>query len=356
MNPAPIFIEDRPLIDVRAPIEFARGAFPCATNLPILTDTEREQVGICYKESGQEAAVTLGQRLVSNETRRQRLDLWQDYLAQHPTAMLYCFRGGQRSEVACAWLQAEGFDVPRIQGGYKRLRSYLLGLLEKLPALVIISGRTGTGKTDLLANFAQSIDLEALANHRGSAFGGRVTPQPSQIDFENAVAIRFLKQASEAEILLEDEGRMIGRLQLPLPLQQKMRESPVLVIEEPLAARVERIFDEYIQAQWSEYVNIYGRDAGREFGQYLLTAVDAIRKRLGNVAHEDTRRNIVAALAMQERAGRLDGHRQWITTLLLHYYDPMYDYQLEKKAGRVRIRGPGDVVAGWYARHQACIE
>lgn len=347
-----LFINDTPMIDVRAPVEFTRGAFPTADNLPIMSDEERHQVGICYEESGPEAAERLGHELVSGDIREYRVGRWTHFLARNPGARLYCFRGGQRSRIACQWLNEIGFEVSRINGGYKRMRNHLLKVFDNLPDLVILSGRTGTGKTDFLVDFTQAIDLERLANHRGSAFGGRITPQPSQIDFENSTAIQFLKLRDEPEILLEDESRLIGRVNLPPALQEKMKQSPIMMIEEPLSDRVDRIYDEYIETQWDEYLEHYGSDAESEFETYLLKAVDGIRKRLGGVAHQEIREQMQQAGADHRRSDSLEGHRIWIETLLSDYYDPMYSYQMEKKADRIRIRAPRDELVAWYAEHQ----
>ena len=141
-----IFREEIPLIDVRAPVEFDAGAFSQASNLPILDDTQREQVGICYSSSGPEAATSLGHDLVSGEDRDIKVAAWLGFLREHPEALLYCFRGGQRSRIACEWLKAEGYEVPRVEGGYKALRRCLLDAIENISPLIIIAGKTGSGK------------------------------------------------------------------------------------------------------------------------------------------------------------------------------------------------------------------
>jgi tRNA 2-selenouridine synthase len=354
-----LFVNDAPLIDVRAPVEFSRGAFPGAVNLPILDDVEREAVGICYKESGADAAEILGHELVSGEKREKRIEHWVRFLRSNPDALLYCYRGGQRSQIACQWLKDTGYPVPRIEGGYKRLRNHLLSVFENLPSLVIVSGSTGTGKTDFLKCYTHSIDLEEIANHRGSAFGSRITPQPSQIDFENELAIAFLKLAEpehpQTEVLLEDESRLIGRIHVPVLLQDAMKMAPIIVLEESVELRTERIFGEYIEHQWTEYEAHHGEDASTEFEKYLLTAVDAIRKRLGNVAHDEIRSMVTRAISLHRLEGSLDDHRIWITTLLSDYYDPMYRYQLENKSSRVVMQGPRDEVMDWYAEYQGSI-
>jgi tRNA 2-selenouridine synthase len=342
-----IFRHDMPLLDVRAPVEFQKGAFPTSTNLPILNDEEREQVGICYKDQGPDAAVDLGHQLVAGLKKDTRIAQWIEYIDRHANAMLYCYRGGQRSGITSQWLHEAGYDLPRISGGYKRMRNHLLSVLEDLPPLLLVSGKTGSGKTEFLDQFDGSIDLEGLANHRGSAFGRRIEPQPGQIDFENGIAIEFIKKSDQPFALLEDEGRLIGRVHLPLPLQERMKAAPILVIEESVDHRAERIHQEYIQEQWLEYETHYGDNAAQAFGDYLLGAADAIKKRLGGVAHAEVRALMTAALATQASSGVLDDHLGWISTLLRDYYDPMYNYQLSKKSDRVKATATRSELRQW---------
>ena len=157
-------------MDVRAPVEFAKGSFPLAINIPILDDHQRELIGTCYKEEGPEAAVTLGYRLATDDIRTQRLKAWQSFIRQQPKGYLFCFRGGQRSHITQQWLKESGYPYPLIKGGYKALRRFLIDELERsineIP-FIILSGKTGTGKTWLIQQLPYSIDLEGLANHRG---------------------------------------------------------------------------------------------------------------------------------------------------------------------------------------------
>ena len=347
-----LFIEDVPLIDVRAPVEFHSGAFPAAINLPILNDQERETVGTCYKEEGHEAAEALGYKLVCGELKTERIEAWKNILAKHPDAQLYCFRGGKRSEIATTWLKDAGYSVPRIEGGYKKMRSYLLNSLETLPEIIVIGGQTGVGKTELLEHFDNKLDLEALARHRGSAFGGTIDQQPSQIDFENQVAIACLKlkTQSDARMFVEDEGRLIGRMHVPLPLQNKMKVSPLIVLTDTVENRANRIYEEYIVTQWQDYQLAYGAHAEERFADYLLNAVDAIRKRLGGALHQQIRMVIERALH-QDNQQQL--HLQWIRELLENYYDPMYNYQLAKKTERIRISGTADELLNWAREYQS---
>jgi tRNA 2-selenouridine synthase len=342
-----LFRGDIPLIDVRAPVEFKLGAFPESRNLPILDDRQREQVGICYSTSGSETATLLGHKLVSGADRDHKIAAWVKFIKKQPSSLLYCFRGGERSRIACNWLEAEGYKVQRVEGGYKALRQCLLSAIDDLPPLTIIAGKTGSGKTQFLQQFKQSIDLEGLANHRGSAFGRHIEPQPTQLNFENDLAIHFLKRAHYSSIFLEDEGRLIGRVYLPSPLQEKMKTSPIALLEDSLENRAKRIYDEYIELQWSEYSNYFGSSADLEFKRYLLDAVNAIKKRLGNVAHGEISNRVLVAFKHHSQTGSLEAHLAWITLLLADYYDPMYDYQIQKKSRRIRVTGSAQLVTEW---------
>ncbi|MGB0693635.1 MAG: tRNA 2-selenouridine(34) synthase MnmH [Pseudomonadales bacterium] len=351
-----LFVDDTPLLDVRAPIEFNEGAFPAAVNLPILSDQERHDVGITYAQHGQAAATSLGHELISGQTREDRIETWTNFIKAAPHTHLYCFRGGQRSQIACDWLAAAGYNVPRITGGYKRLRNHLLDVFKRLPPLLVVSGQTGTGKTLLLEHFSNSVDLEGLANHRGSAFGGKVSAQPTQVNFENALAIAFLKQGSDTDVMVEDESRLIGRINVPPLLQEQMKASPIMLLIDSLENRVERIYDEYIELQWREYQAAYQDDPRTAFENYLLNAIDAIRKRLGGVAHEALRASMTEANAAHAAGKGLDGHRNWIRHLLTEYYDPMYNYQLEKKTGRIRVQGTAAELIEWYREQPSLAE
>ena len=334
---------DVPLIDVRAPVEFSQGAFPGAVNLPILNDDERHRVGVCYKQKGPDAAEKLGHELVSGEVRKTRLTAWQSCLDQYPNAHLYCFRGGKRSQLAVEWLQASGYEVTRIVGGYKALRSCLLSVFDQLPPLVVLAGKTGNGKTDLLANLTRMVDLEGHANHRGSAFGRQLAPQPAQIDFENAVAINLLKLGQGAEdrpVVVDDEGRLIGRVSLPLHLQQAMKQAPLVLLEGAMEDRVERIFGEYILGQYEQLLSklVDPALALDAHSAMFFEGLKGIKRRLGGVEHDRLQTTMQCAFAAQAK-GYFQQHRDCIRALLSLYYDPMYAYQIDRKADRIIFRG-----------------
>src|SRR5690554_3246183 len=188
-----LFLDDVPMMDMRAPVEFARGDFPTAVSLPLMTGIERQKVGTCYKNRGQQAAIELGHQLVSGATREQRIEAWAAFAQANPDGYLYCFRGGLRSQIVQQWLKSEaGIDYPRVVGGYKAMRTFLLETAQQAVTqcdFVLVGGLTGTGKTEVIDQLNNSLDLEGHANHRGSSFGKHATEQPTQIDFENRLAI-----------------------------------------------------------------------------------------------------------------------------------------------------------------------
>ncbi len=350
-----MFLAATPMLDLRAPQEYARGAFPTATNIPLLEDRERHEVGLRYKQAGAEAAVELGHRLVAGDVRAARVAAWCAWADAHPDGVIYCWRGGQRSAIVRAWLAAEGRARPRIEGGYKALRQHLLALIDRVAPtlpLRLLGGRTGTGKTRILERIHRSLDLEGLAHHRGSAFGSRITPQPPPAGFENALAIRLLELAAGGEhpLVVEDESRNIGRLSLPEPLIRNMAEAPIALVEAPLEQRVTITLEAYIVAGLSERRSVCRDDAFETFADWLRSALHRIRKRLGGARHQELVAMLEDALARHAATGDAHHHRGWITRLLAEYYDPMYDYQLRQKAHRIVFRGDTAAVTDWLAR------
>ena len=345
-----LFLEDRPLIDTRAPIEFQRGSFPSAVNIPLMTDDEREQVGICYKEQGEQAAVALGHELVSDTTKEERIAAWIEQVKRQEHAALFCFRGGLRSQTVQSWLATSGYQVPVVNGGYKALRSYLLASLEECVSqlnLIVIGGRTGVAKTALLNQAYDTlscpvVDLEGLAHHRGSAFGKRAESQPTQINFENRIAIELLKlrACGHQQMIMEDESRLIGRCALPLTLQEKLREAPLVILEANLEDRVHHSWENYILSNYREQVALCNSDevAFTAFADSLKLSLGNIRKRLGGARHQELAKVLEAALLAHQQ-GDPEPHKQWIEVLLRDYYDPMYDYQLKSKQRHVVFRG-----------------
>ncbi len=345
-----LFLNNTPLLDVRAPVEFAQGAFPGAVNIPLLDDEQRHEVGIEYKQKGQDAAIALGNQLATESIRSQRLRDWTQFVEAHPQGYLYCFRGGLRSRTAQQWLKASGVEYPLIKGGYKAMRGFLIQETERLTnqfPMVAVTGLTGTAKTVLINELANSIDLEGLAHHRGSAFGKRAKGQPAQIDFENQLAIQLMQREHQgiSQLVVEDEGRMIGRVNMPLPLRQKMTEIPLVVVEADWQTRFEQLRQDYVVADWPEYRDLYGDDEGwHQYGESLLKAIDGIKKRLGGECHLELRALIEQGVISRNQQTLENNLLAVITVLMKQYYDPMYHYQMKQKAQRVIFRGTREEV------------
>ena len=344
-----LFLKDTPLLDTRAPIEFQQGAFPGARNIPLMSDEERQLVGIRYKEAGQQAAIRLGESLVAGSIKERRLAHWSEFVQRNPEGFLYCFRGGLRSQTARAWLAEAGLAYPLVLGGYKAMRRFLL---EELPrsleatSLLLIAGKTGSGKTRVVNALSNSLDLEGLARHRGSTFGDLLEQQPSQISFENALSIGFLKRvaAGTRPLVLEDEGHLIGRLALPEALRERMQAAPMLLLEESLEYRIRVVLEDYIEDLGRRFVAAHGERGAQLHREKLLYDLSRIKKRLGGLRHSEIAEQMQQAFAEQQRSGQLEQHRSWIETLLVQYYDPMYEYQLGRREGQVLGRGNSEEI------------
>ncbi|MGB5496194.1 MAG: tRNA 2-selenouridine(34) synthase MnmH [Sedimenticolaceae bacterium] len=351
-----LFINDTPLLDVRAPIEFADGAFPCAENLPLIDDEERHRIGLTYQQQGQDRAIELGEHLVSGEIKAQRVGAWRDFLRRHPDAVLYCFRGGMRSRISQQWLRDEaGIHCPRVVGGYKAMRRFLIDELDRNSPIcrpVVIGGRTGVGKTRLLAACDAHIDLERLAHHRGSAFGHHPQPQPSQIDFENALSIALLKHvaAGNRAFAVEDESRNIGSRHIPPRFFAALEEAPLVLLEATDEERIDITLQEYVHDALAAFCAESGEGQGfTRWATYLQDSLGRIRRRLGSERHARVNRLLQDAIAQHATDGDTSGHRAWIEFLLHEYYDGMYGYQLQNKADRVVFRGPRAAVLDFIA-------
>lgn len=355
-----LFLHDRALMDARAPVEFVKGAFPGAVNLPLMNDIERQKVGTCYKQQGQQAAIELGHQLVSGRTKAERIEAWAAFAKAHPEGYLYCFRGGLRSQIVQQWLKSEaGIDYPRVVGGYKAMRSFLLNTTEQALdecAFVLVGGMTGTGKTEVIAQLHNAVDLEGHANHRGSSFGKRASAQPAQIDFENALSIDLLKRraAGQRQFVLEDEARLIGRCSLPLRLYQGMQHYPLVWLEDALENRVQRILQAYVVELCAEFVAQQGEEAGfAAYAARLRESLANITRRLGGERYQRLATIMEQALAEQALDGQVDTHRGWIEALLVEYYDPMYVFQRQSKAGRIEFSGEQQAVVEYLRERNA---
>ena len=298
-----------PILDVRAPIEFAQGHVPGALNLPLFTDEERARIGTTYKQVSQDRAVHLGLEFFGPKMS-QMVKLAQK-LAGGKEARLHCWRGGMRSGAVLWLLELAGFKVHLLDHGYKDYRRAVLASFAEPRQWRVLGGLTGSGKTDVLHELTAMpgqlvLDLEGLANHKGSAFGAIGQPaQPTQEQFENNLAAALAALPTDAPIWVEDESRQIGRLTIPPALFAQLHASPRFVLEVPRAARVAKLAAEY----------------GAEAPAELAASIERLQKRLGGLATKQ-------ALAAVEA-----GNFPLMVELVLDYYDKTYTYGLTPRPG-----------------------
>jgi tRNA 2-selenouridine synthase len=331
-------------LDVRSPIEFAHAAIPGFANIPILNDLHRSQVGLAYKEQGQDAAIELGLKLVT-PLREQLVKNWQQVLdpASVDMRLLICWRGGLRSKMTAEWLSEAKSSGVRVSGGYKAMRAELIGALSKPPEFLVVGGLTGAGKTQMLRELPQAsvVDLELLANHRGSSFGLKMkASQPAQQTFENAVGLKFFEAAPIMAV--EAESRMIGNCVIPAEIKSAMDRSPLVVLESTMAERVERIFIEYV----SDPMKTAG---AAPVALHLNAALKRVERRLGGLRYQEIKRLLDGAFFHREL--KLETHAPWIEALLREYYDPLYEFSLKEKGREVAFRGDIRAVQAYLVDH-----
>ena len=300
-----------PLVDVRSPSEYAKGHWPGAHNIPLFTDQERADVGTTYKQKGRQEAIQLGLSLTGPKLAQLSEQL--KGIAGEGYLRIYCWRGGLRSG-SIAWL-ADLLELSPVvlEGGYKAYRHWAQRCFEQPWPLRLMGGRTGTGKTDLLLALQTRgvgvVDLEGLANHRGSSFGGLGLPaQPSTEHYENrlAEALQELKAKGIQHIWLEAESIQVGHCRIPKALFDQMSVAPVLEIQRDLNSRVRQL------------VEVYG-DLGADG---LAEATQRISRRLGPQRTKQALDAIKCA--------------DWATACLamLDYYDRCYAHELSRSPKR----------------------
>jgi tRNA 2-selenouridine synthase len=237
-----------PILDVRSPDEFARGHIPIATNFELFSDDERAEIGICFKENGQEAAVQVGLDLIGPKlgdmVRRVKT------IAPNKAVRIHCWRGGMRSQSMAWLLETVGMQVSVLEGGYKNYRHWVRETIVSPRSINIVGGLTGTGKTQILECLQQTgeqiIDLEGLANHRGSSFGGLGMPlQPTTQHLENLIAEKLSTFDSAKSVWIEAESIRIGSCSIPEGLFHLMKSAPVFEISRPIEARLDILTEIY---------------------------------------------------------------------------------------------------------------
>lgn len=288
-----------PIIDVRSPGEYQRGHVPGALNVPLFTNEERAVVGTLYKQQGRDAALLEGLRIVG--PRLSVMVEESQRIAPNGCIRVHCWRGGERSGSVGWLLDKAGFkEVHTLQRGYKAFRNHILRELERPLPLRVLGGYTGSGKTETLERLKeqgeQVIDLEDLASHKGSSFGGLgAGPQPTTEHFENLLWSRMNALNRERPIWVEDESAMIGRVSLPRAFFAQMRAAQLYFVEVPMDQRANRLLAEYGSfptADLAEAVQRIGRRIGP---QHCKRALDA----LGN---NDLREVVLITLGYYDRS------------------------------------------------------
>lgn len=293
------------IIDVRSENEFEDGHIPGAVNIPILTDEERKVVGTLYKQNGRNTAVFKGLELSGpNLSKRLRLGV---KTASNEKVLVHCWRGGMRSEFYSFLLKFYGLEPILLKGGYKSFRNYAHDLFSAPRNLVVLGGKTGSGKTLLLAHLRelgeQVIDLEQLAHHRGSAFGALGMPdKPTQEQFENNLFFAIKDMDPKKPVWIEDEGRTIGDKVIPEGLWTQMKAAKMVFVERSFEERLDQIMLDYGKFSKEELIASMLKIGKRLGPQHVKRAVELIQT-------DDIREAFTMALA---------------------YYDKSYDYNLEK--------------------------
>lgn len=294
-----------PIIDVRSPAEYAHAHIPSAINIPLFDNEERAKVGTYYKQAGKDAAVLLGLKLVGPKLANF---VTQSKALNSQEVLVHCWRGGMRSGSFAWLLETAGLRVSTLTGGYKAYRNHLLQAFSEPKNILILGGTTGSGKTETLHELQklgeQVIDLEKLACHKGSSFGmlGQMV-QPSTEQFENQLYQVWQQLDPNKRIWIEDESRRIGSCLVPLAFWQQLQSAPVVILNVPLAERIQFLVEHY----------------GYFDHQLLREALGRIKKRLGGQHHQAA----IEALAQGDYAT--------VAEITLVYYDKTYRYDLAKR-------------------------
>lgn len=294
------------IIDVRAPIEFFKGHVPNAINIPLFEDSERAEIGTLYKQQGKDTAVNRGLEIVSPKMTSFVNKV--KALSKNKKVFVYCFRGGMRSN-SFAWLMnTSGLDAVIMQGGYKAFRNYVLDYFEQEQKIILLGGKTGSGKTDILKKLneqhLQIIDLEGIAHHKGSAFGtiNEQKQNPQQV-FEHQLFHQLSELDCSQSIIIEDESQTIGYNKIPIGLWQQMKQATIIKLEIPFELRVQKLVEDYTT------VNV----------EALKSCVIKIAQQLGSL-------NTKLCLQYLDENNLHD-----VARLSLLYYDKSYEFSYKNK-------------------------
>lgn len=307
------------LVDVRSPAEFAEASIPGAINVPIFNNDERAEVGTIYKQVGRRDSRKRGIEIVAPKIPQLLSQIETARSPDSPPVVVFCWRGGMRSTAMLSFLNLAGIPARQLNGGHKAFRRRVIDYFEQADfgRVLVVRGLTGVGKTLLLQRLAADnypvVDLEGLANHRGSAFGGLgLGAQPGQKMFEACLWDRLEASHDAGYILTEGESRHIGRLVVPARFHRAMQEQTSLWVEASLDYRVQVILNDY--------------PARDDLSAAFEPPLRALKERLGNSA--------VADLL------KLLHDKQWeelTRRLMVDYYDPLYMHTCPQRRIEVRV-------------------
>jgi len=309
-------------VDVRTPAEFAEATIPGAVNVPIFSDEERARVGTLYKQQGKEAARKLGVELVSPRIPALIEQVERALGAQRRLVVVFCWRGGMRSKAVTSFLDLAGIPARQLLGGHKAFRGQVLEFFEREPwgRVLVLRGMTGVGKTKQLKRLAAQgypvVDLEGLANHRGSAFGALgLGVQPRQKMFEALLFDELRRHLDRGWVLTEGESRYIGRLLVPPSFFAAMQQETSLWVDVSLEGRVRNILEDY--------------PAKEELRELFVNPIRNLKERLGA-------ERVEAMLALLQEGN----WQELVRELMEGYYDPLYRHTLPERRIEVCLDGP----------------
>lgn len=296
-----------PIIDVRSPAEFKKGHIPGAKNIPLFSNEERAHVGTVYKQQSKEKAIELGYTYVN--PKLEHFISASRIVSPIGNVVIHCWRGGMRSRSFAQHLSDNGFDeVKVVTGGYKAYRNFVLQQFSHRAKLKVLGGFTGSGKTYILDEIAkmgyQVIDLEALAHHKGSAFGsiGQL-PQPTTEQFENNISEKWRKLNFDQPVWIEDESFSVGSVNIPMPLYEQMRNVHLFFIDVPKIERAKHLVKEYTHCD----------------NQLLAIALQKITKKLGG-------QHVQKAIELLNNEKYFE-----VAMIALNYYDKFYIKGMNKR-------------------------
>ncbi|WP_163538408.1 tRNA 2-selenouridine(34) synthase MnmH [Gracilibacillus sp. YIM 98692] len=297
------------LIDVRSPSEYKHSTIPGSINIPVFSDEERSEVGTLYKQDSVEAAKERGLEIMSTKLPA----FIQSFKNLPGTKVVYCWRGGMRSKTAATVVDLIGIPVYRLEGGIRSYRQWVVDSLEGLnfqPKAFLLNGYTGTGKTILLKQLEQEgypiLELEGLANHRGSIFGQIGLEPNNQTTFDSLLMEDILQVNQSPYVLFEAESKRIGKVMLPEFLLKKKEEGVQIFVNMPVEERVLNILDEY--QPW-------------EYHEECIRAFRLIKKRIHTPIAKKIEEHLLA-----------ENYSNAIRLLLEYYYDPLYDHSRKEYA------------------------